>query len=83
MAQSGVKDLVLLQLQCRSQLQLSFDPCPGNFHMPWVWPKNNKNKTGRCWELPYRLALSLIWLRLQSLAQELPRAVGVVKEINK
>ena len=34
-----VKDLVLLQLQCRSELRLRFDPCPGNFHVPQVWPK--------------------------------------------
>ena len=22
-----------------------FDPWPGNFHMPWVWPKEKKKKT--------------------------------------
>ena len=33
----GVKDPVLLQLHCRSQLQLRFYPWPGNLHMPWVW----------------------------------------------
>ena len=33
----------LLQLWCRSQLLLGFDLWPGNFHMPWVWPKK-KNK---------------------------------------
>ena len=31
-----LKDLVLLQLQCRLQLRLN--PWPGNFHMPWVQP---------------------------------------------
>ena len=25
-------------IQCRSQLQLWFDPWPGNFHMPQMWP---------------------------------------------
>ena len=30
---SGLKDLVLLQLQCRLQLRLRFSPWPGNFHM--------------------------------------------------
>ena len=29
----GLKDLVLPQLQCRSQLQLGFSPCPGNFRI--------------------------------------------------
>ena len=33
---SGLKNLVLPQLCCRSQLQLGFDLWPGNFHMPWV-----------------------------------------------
>ena len=35
---SGLKDLALLQLQCRSQLQLGFNPLPRNFHMPQVQP---------------------------------------------
>ena len=34
----GLKDPVLPQLQCRSQLQLGFNPWPRNFHMPWVQP---------------------------------------------
>ena len=29
-----VKDLILLQLWHRGQLQLRFDPWPGNFHTP-------------------------------------------------
>ena len=33
-----VKDPALPQLLCSSQLQLEFDPWPGNFHMPQVWP---------------------------------------------
>ena len=32
----------LLQLGHRLQLGLRFDPSPGNFHMPWVWPKKKK-----------------------------------------
>ena len=34
-----VKDLALLQLWYKLQLQLCFDPWPGNFHMPWMQPK--------------------------------------------
>ena len=34
----GLKDPVFLQLQHRSQLWIRFRPCPGNFHMLWVWP---------------------------------------------
>ena len=30
---SGLKDLALLQWQCRLQLWLRFNPCPGNFQM--------------------------------------------------
>lgn len=30
----SVQDLVV------SLLWLGFDPYPGNFHMPWAWPKN-------------------------------------------
>ena len=37
-----VKELVLPQLWCRSQLQLGFDASPGNFHMPWERPKKKK-----------------------------------------
>ena len=39
-----VKDLVLLQLWCRSKMQLGFDPWPGNFHMPLAWQKMEKGK---------------------------------------
>ena len=31
-------DLVLPWLWCRPQLQLQFDPWPGNFHMQQMWP---------------------------------------------
>ena len=31
-------DLLLLYLCCRRQLQLQFDPLPGNLHVPWVRP---------------------------------------------
>ena len=37
-----VKDLVLLQLWRRSQLQLGFSSCPGNFHVRQVWLKKEK-----------------------------------------
>ena len=40
-----VKDLVLLQLWHRLQLQLRFDPWPGKFHIPiLVQPKKEKNR---------------------------------------
>ena len=35
-----VKDLVL-SLQLGLLLWCEFDPCLGNFHMPWVWPKSS------------------------------------------
>ena len=35
---SGLKDLVLLQLQCRSQPWLGFNSWPGSFCKSWVWP---------------------------------------------
>ena len=37
---SGLKHPVLLQLQCRLQLQLR----PRNFYMPQVWPFKKKKK---------------------------------------
>ena len=37
-----VKSPAWLQLWCRSQLQLGFDPWPRNVHMPHEWPKANK-----------------------------------------
>ena len=37
-----VKDLALLQLCHRSQLQLRFDPWPVNFQMLRVWSKKKK-----------------------------------------
>ena len=39
-----VKDPVLPQLQCSLQLWHGFDPWPGNFHTPWVWPEKRKEK---------------------------------------
>ena len=38
-----VKNLALPQL-VQSRLQFRFDPWPGNFHIPWVWPKKLKIK---------------------------------------
>ena len=35
---SGLKDLVLLQLQRRSQMWLRFNLWPRNIHAPGVWP---------------------------------------------
>ena len=35
---SGLKNPALPQLWHTVQLWLGFDPCPGNFHMPWVQP---------------------------------------------
>ena len=39
-----VKDLVLLQLWCRSQLQLRINSWPENFQMPLGWPKQKTEK---------------------------------------
>ena len=39
---SYVKDLVFLQLWCRSQHWFRFDPWPGNFHVPWGQLKKKK-----------------------------------------
>ena len=39
-----VKNPALLQLWHRSQLQLKFHLWPGNFHMPWVLLKKEKQK---------------------------------------
>ena len=39
-----VKDPVLLQLWQRWQLQLGFDPWPGNFHTLWVQLEKKKKK---------------------------------------
>ena len=47
---SGLKDLALPELQCRSQLQLGFSTWPGNFHMLWVQPlkKEEESKEKIC-----------------------------------
>ena len=37
MARSELKDLAVLQLPRRSQLQLGFNPRPGNVNMPCAW----------------------------------------------
>ena len=42
-----VKDLALMQLWCRLQLQLRFNPWPRNLHMLWVQPK--KKEKIRLW----------------------------------
>ena len=34
-----VKDLVWLLQWLGSLLWYRFEPWPGNFHMPWAWPK--------------------------------------------
>ena len=39
---NGLKDLALLQLWHRSQLQLRFNHWPGNFHMSLVRPLKKK-----------------------------------------
>ena len=39
-----VKDLVLPQLWCRSQMWLRFYLWPGNFHLLRVWLKKDKKK---------------------------------------
>ena len=37
-----IKDLVVSLQQLGSLLQCSFDPWPGNFHMPWAQPPKIK-----------------------------------------
>ena len=44
-----VKNPTLLQLWCRLQLWLGFNPWPGNFHVLWVWPKKKKKKSCYCY----------------------------------
>ena len=39
-----IKDPALLQLWHKSQLQLGFDPWPGNFHMPRIRLGKKKGK---------------------------------------
>lgn len=39
---TGLKDPALSLLQHRSQVQLRFSSWPGNFCMPWMWPKKKK-----------------------------------------
>ena len=39
-----VKDPALQQVWQRLQIR-GFDPWPGNFFMPWMWPKEKENKT--------------------------------------
>ena len=39
-----VKDTALSLLQLGSLLWHGFSPWPGNFHMPWAWPKKKKKK---------------------------------------
>ena len=42
-----VKYPALLQLWCSSQLQLGFDPWPGNFRTLWVWLKRKEKRERR------------------------------------
>ena len=37
-----VKDTAWPRLWRRPQLQIVLDLWPGNFHMPWLWPKKEK-----------------------------------------
>ena len=39
-----VKDLVLSLMWLWLLLWHRFNPCPGNLHMPWAWPKKRKEK---------------------------------------
>ena len=42
--QSVLRDSVLWQLWCKSQLQLRFNPWPRNFHILHIWPLKKKKK---------------------------------------
>ena len=42
-----VEDPILPQLWCGLQQWLGFDPWPGNFHRPQVWPGEEKGEKRR------------------------------------
>ena len=42
----GLKDPVLKQLQCKSKLQLRFNPWPRNVHVSWVQPFKKRKRRG-------------------------------------
>ena len=44
------------------QLQLPFDPLPGNFHMLQVWPKKEKEKKKNCTVDLTKLLLKLVYV---------------------
>ena len=48
-----VKDPAMSLQQLRLLLWFGFDPWPGNFHMPWVQPKTNKQKKWSLILLPF------------------------------
>ena len=50
---SGLKNLVLLQLWCRSQLQLSSDPMAQELHMFWDSQKQKQKKVRKKKDLAY------------------------------
>ena len=54
-----VKDLVLLELWCRLQLQLGFNPWPSNFHMHGCGQKKKKKKKVQVWVVQAQLELAL------------------------
>ena len=48
-----IKDPVLSLLWLGSKIRCSFDPWPGNFHMPWAQSKEKKKKAkilGTCFK---------------------------------
>ena len=53
---SGLKDLASLRLPPRSELR--FNPWPGNFRMPQVWPLKKKKRLNI--NLAYDLAILLL-----------------------
>ena len=58
---SALKDLVLPQLGCRSQLQLRFNPWPRNIHMLWVRPWKKRKEMHTHTESSKRTANSYIF----------------------
>ena len=50
-----VKDLVWFMLWLRPLLWCKFDPWPGNFHMPQVWPKRKKSEVGEISDSPRKI----------------------------
>ena len=68
---SGLKGLALLQLCCRLQLHLRFNPWPGNFQMPWVQPLKRKLKINKVFNYLRNCYGKTVLIPLVSLGMEI------------